>query len=103
MLFATPNLTGCLLTHPNLYYSRDLFAEYLFLKHVGFKASIISDFDLGIVVGARQTGLSVSETANLLGHTTVCRLVGGNGLLMRNIRGERLDWFELTGRLQLMK
>ena len=69
-----------------------------------------------MIVGARQGGLSISETADLLGfsHTTVSRVcrewcekqkhpvssssVGRNALLMREVRGEGPDWSKLTGR-----
>ena len=71
-----------------------------------------NDFDLGIIVGARQGGLNISETAGL---TTVSRdlqrmvrktkkhpvsssSVGRNVLLMREVRGEGPDWSKLTGR-----
>ena len=78
----------------------------------------LSDFDRGMIVAARQGGLSISETADLLGfsHTTVSRVcrewckkkqkrhpvssssAGRNVLLMREVRGEGPDWSKLTGR-----
>ena len=68
----------------------------------------LSDFDHGMIVGARQGGLSISETADLLGFCTtvsrVCRewceklktsseqqFCGQNALLMREVRGEGPD------------
>ena len=75
------------------------------------------DFDRGMIVGARQGGLSISETADLLGFccTTVSRVcrewcgkkkkhpvssssVGRNVLLMGEVRGEGPDLSKLTGR-----
>ena len=40
------------------------------------KKGDLSDFELGMVVGARRAGLSISETADLLGfsHTTISRV-----------------------------
>ena len=40
------------------------------------KKGDLSDFECGMVVGARQAGLSISETADLLGfsHTTISRV-----------------------------
>ena len=40
------------------------------------KKGDLSDFEHGVVVGAGQTGLSFSETADLLGfsHTTISRV-----------------------------
>ncbi len=73
---------------------------------LNIRLGMICDFDCGMIVGARQAGLSVSETADLLGfsQTTVSRVYSkikkhpassgsadGNALLMREVRGERLD------------
>ena len=75
----------------------------------------LSDFDHGMIVGARQGGLSITETADLLGfsHRTVARvcrewckkqnrrvavLQAETHLLMREVRGEGPDWSKLTGR-----
>ncbi len=40
------------------------------------KKGDLSDFERGMVVGARRTGLSISKTADLLGfsHTTISRV-----------------------------
>ncbi len=40
------------------------------------KKGDLSDFERGMVVGARRAGLSISKTADLLGfsHTTICRV-----------------------------
>ena len=59
-----------------------------------------------MIVGARQGGSSISETADLLGFSRtvsiVCRewcekhpvssSVGKNGLLLREVRGKGPDW-----------
>ena len=79
----------------------------------------VSDFDRGMIIGARQGGLSISETADLQGfsRTTVSRvcrewsdktlniqwaavLRAKNVLLMREVRGEGPDCSKLTGRWQ---
>ena len=54
------------------------------------KKGDLSDFEPVLVVGARRAGLSISETADLLGfsHTTISR-VTENGLKKRKISGER--------------
>ncbi len=40
------------------------------------KKGVLSDFECGVVVGARRAGLSISQTADLLGfsHTTISRV-----------------------------
>ena len=61
----------------------------------------LSDFDRGMIVGARQGGLSISETADLLGFScTTGSRVGRNALLMREVRREGPNWSKLTGRSQ---
>ncbi len=78
----------------------------------------LSDFECGMVVGARRTGLSISNTADLLGfsHTTISRFtengpkkrkypvsgscVDENALVMSEVRGEWTDWLEMIERQQ---
>ncbi len=78
----------------------------------------LSDFERGMVVGARRAGLSISKNADLLGfpHTTISRVtengpkkrkypvssscVDENALLMSEARGEWADWFEMIERQQ---
>jgi len=62
-----------------------------------------------VVVGARWAGLSISETADLLGFscTTISRVYrekytvsGSENALLLEVRGEWPDWFELIERQQ---
>ncbi len=72
------------------------------------KKGDLSDFERGMVVGARQAGLSISKTADLLGfsRTTISRVYrecsekekissewqfGGPKCLV-DVRGEWADW-----------
>ena len=73
----------------------------------------LSDFDHGIIFGTRKGGLSISETADLLGyrdcrecqknkkHPVRSSSVGRRMLVMEEVRGEGPDcWSKLTGRRQ---
>jgi len=78
------------------------------------KKGDFSDFERGLVVGERRVGLSISETADLLGfsHTTISTedspkkyplsgsSKGEKALLMPEVRGEWPDWFKLIERQQ---
>ncbi len=82
------------------------------------KKGDLSDFERGMVVGARRAGLSISKTADLLGFpcTTISRVykewsgkekisserscVDENALLMSEVRGEWADWLEIIEKQQ---
>jgi len=78
------------------------------------KKGDLNSFERDMVVGAWQAGLSISQSAQLLGfsHTTIWRVykewcekrekhpvcgspVGENALLILEVRGEWADWFKL--------
>ncbi len=52
------------------------------------KKGDLSDFERGMFVGARRTGLSISKTAF------------ENALLMSEVRGEWADWLDMIEREQ---
>ncbi len=78
----------------------------------------LSDFERGMVIGARRAGLSISKTADFLlgfSHTTISTTENGqkkrkypvsgscvdeNALLMSEVRGEWTDWLEMIERQQ---
>ena len=72
------------------------------------KKGDLSDFECGMVVGARRAGLSISKTS--LGFTengpkkrkypVSGSCVDENALLMSEVRGEWADWLEMTERQQ---
>ncbi len=82
------------------------------------KKGDLSDFERGIVVGARRAGLSISKIADLLGFSCkpISRVyrewsekekiwvsgsyVDENALLMSEVRGEWADWLEMIERQQ---
>ncbi len=84
------------------------------------KQGDLSDFEHGMVVGARRAGLSISKTADLLvfSCTAISRVyrewcgvkkrkypvsgscVDENALLMSEARGEWADWLEMIERQQ---
>ncbi len=82
------------------------------------KKGDLSDFECGMVVGARRAGLSISKTADLMGfsRTTISRdnrekskkekisseqqLCRQNALFMSEVRGEWEDWLETIERQQ---
>ncbi len=73
------------------------------------KKGDLSDFEHGVVVGARRAGLSISETADFLGfsHATIIKIssslgssLGENAFSMPEVRGEWPGWFEMIERQQ---
>ncbi len=86
------------------------------------KKDDLSDFERGMVVGARRADLSISKNTDLLGfsHTTISRVYRGfttfsvrkrkypvsgscvdeNVLLMSEVRGEWADWLQMIERQQ---
>ncbi len=80
------------------------------------KKGDLSDFERGVVVGARRAGLSISQTADLLGfsRTTISRVyrelsekekISSEWQLcdrkcLVDVRGEWADWLEMIERQQ---
>ncbi len=82
------------------------------------KKGDFSDFERGMVVGARQADLSISKTADLLGfspqpslgftengpknikYPVTGRGVDENALLMSKVRREWADWLKMIDRQQ---
>ncbi len=63
----------------------------------------LSDFERGMVVGARRAALSISQTADLLGfHTQPSLGFTENGPKKRKypVSGEWADWLEMIERQQ---
>ncbi len=74
------------------------------------KKGDLSDFERGMVVGARRAGLSILKTADLLRFTEngpkkrkyplSGSCVDENALLKSEVRGEWADWLEMIERQQ---
>ncbi len=73
------------------------------------KEDVLSDFEHGVVLDARRAGLSISETADLLGfsHRNISRVyrewfnkykISKWQKCLVDARGEWPDWFELIER-----
>ena len=82
------------------------------------KKGDLTDFERGMVVGARRAGLSISNTADVLGQPSRGLTENGpkkrkypvsgscvdeNALLISEVRGEWAEWFEMIEGQQLLK